>query len=142
MLVTTTVHHNFTEWIQSTTRKWCPNQQKLTKFLLIWVLYWLFSQFLFDLALVNKMVNKFLLIQVVQCWFKFLLIQVVNKKSTIFCSFWLQKISNKFSAFEQCLPPKVPWLCYHQKHSKLPFLVQVSNFWKKTFFDTCNCKIL
>jgi len=41
--------------------------KKIAKFLLIRVLYRLFSQFLVDLALVNKMVNKFLLIQVVQC---------------------------------------------------------------------------
>jgi len=45
-----------------TSRKLRPNQQKINKNLLIWILQRLFLQFFVDLDIVNKMVNKFLLI--------------------------------------------------------------------------------
>jgi len=46
----------------NTTRKLCPDQQKMGKFLLNCVLYEPFLQFFVDLAQVNKMVVEFLLI--------------------------------------------------------------------------------
>jgi len=39
------------------------------------------------------------------------------------------------------LTPKGFWLCFTKIATKLPFLVQVPNFWKKTLLDSCEMKL-
>jgi len=46
------------------------------------------------------------------------------------------------SKSERCQPLKFFDFVFTKNAPKLPFLVQVPNFWKKTFLDTCNCRIL